>query len=75
VISFGVSNSDNSADTANLAVIQTTLDAQYSSTPYGQQGTFTAQLNGGPWNLEANTTDGSTVYENGYAMCYTPSGE
>lgn len=75
VITFGVSNSDNSTDTANLEVIQTTLDPEYSSTPYGQLGTFTAGLDGGPWNLQANTTDGSTVYENGYAMCYSPTGE
>lgn len=75
VITYGLSNSDNSTDTANLEVIQTTLDPEYSSTPYGQLGTFTAELDGGPWNLEANTTSGATVYENGYAMCYTSSGQ
>jgi hypothetical protein len=74
IVNFGLPNTDATDDTSNIEVIQTTLSPEESSTPYGQLGTIIAKLDGGPWNLQANTSDGSTVFENGYAMCFTASG-
>ena len=60
-----------------LSVRQTTLDPVAVTVNHGL-ATLTARLDGGPWNVDGessmSTPGNSYIYVNGYATCYTASG-
>jgi len=71
--SEGDATNDGEVDSVRL--IQSTLDPQSASTPIGTVGTMRARLDGTPFSLGANATGGQQVFTNGYADCYTASGQ
>ncbi|MGH3631672.1 MAG: hypothetical protein ACRDRL_30075 [Sciscionella sp.] len=60
---------------ANIRLLQQKNGAVTATAVRGTIGTLTANLDGGPFDLDANATDGSQVFVNGYALCGTSSGE
>lgn len=60
--------------TANLQVVQS-HSASVTASATGKVGTLTAKLDGGPFTLQANNSNGYQVFVDGYATCNTPSGE
>ncbi|MBL7487287.1 protein kinase [Frankia sp. AgB1.9] len=74
VVQFATKSSANSNSvTANLQLLQTSV-GPVAATSTGDVGTLTATLDGGPFELEANSSTGDYVYLNGYAVCNTYSG-
>lgn len=66
---------NDSSSTAYLQVVQSTLQPVTASAPGGEIGTLTAKLDSGPFELQADSSDGSQVFVNGYAICKTPSAQ
>jgi hypothetical protein len=66
---------EDSSSTAYLQVVQTTLRPVTSTAQKGTIGTLTAKLDGGPFELQADSSDGSQVFVNGYAICTSPSAQ
>ncbi len=67
-------NDTTSGDFAYEEVIQARSDAQYGKVGVDAIGTFHASLDGGPFYLEDSETVGDSIFMNGSASCYTPSG-
>jgi len=55
-------------------VVQNQTDEQVATEPNGSVGVLDASLDGSPFLIEANSTNGRTVYANGYARCSTQNG-
>lgn len=76
-ITFGITDVQGQSDsTSYIKVVTATRDPQVSSTPFDVLGSFTAQLDGRPWDLDVSdnvSSDGEMVV-NGIASCYTLSG-
>jgi len=73
---FGLdSNNSQPGEVANIQLIQGTLDPESSSTTQGSLGSATMRLDHGSWYLENNSTNGDLIYYNGWASCYSASGE
>jgi hypothetical protein len=53
----------------DVRVLQSSGTPIATSASFGQIGTLTATLNGGPFSIEVNDTDGSVIYYNGYVVC------
>lgn len=66
---------EGSSSTAYLQVVQTNLQPVTATAPKGTIGTLTAKLDGGPFKLQADSSDGSQVFVNGYAICTSSSGQ
>ena len=60
--------------TAHLEVVQSHSQPKTASAP-SSIGTLAVKLDGGPFQIQVNSTDGSPVAVNGYAICNSPSGE
>lgn len=63
-----------SATKANVRVVQSTRTPVVASVVRGSIGKLTSDLDGGPFEIQGNATDGLQVYINGYAICDSPSG-
>lgn len=61
-------------ETAYLQLIQSHSQPKTASA-YNSIGTLKANLDGGPFELQGDSSDGSQVVVNGYAICKSPSGE
>lgn len=76
-IDFAVRNRPSSGPhvIADARIVQANADPVEATTPMGTIGVLEADLNGGPFKLEANSTDASQVLANGTATCSTRSGQ
>lgn len=72
-IQFGTNDSTSGA-VAYAEVVQSSTDPQTRSVAAGAIATLSAKLDGGPFYVDVSETDDESVYVNGYASCYTPSG-
>lgn len=76
VIQFGMDdNRAKSGAIANIEVIQGSTAAQVAQTSTGHLGKLTASLDGSPFTINAQSTDGTSVVVNGFALCTTASGQ
>lgn len=71
VISFGADY--GGPLTINARVIQAGSPPVSAKAGYGQVGTLTASLNGGPFSLQFNDSNGTAVFLDGYAVCLPSS--
>jgi hypothetical protein len=60
--------------TSNVQLLQSKNPAVTASASRGSVGTLDVELDGGPFDLSANATDGESVKVNGYALCASSSG-
>jgi hypothetical protein len=80
-LTYAASGPDTLAsETASVEIVQTSLDPVLSSAPDATLQTFTASLDGGPWDWEYNATISENYYSNyvyytGSASCWSASGE
>jgi hypothetical protein len=72
-IQFGTNDSGSGA-LAYAEIVQSSTDPQTRSVAAGTIGTLSAKLDGGPFYVDLSETNDDSVYVNGYASCYTPSG-
>jgi len=61
-------------DSSNLQVLQTVASAATANAAHGSVGHLKVMLDGGPFDLEANSTTGDQIFVNGYALCASSSG-
>ncbi len=64
----------NVGQNSSVQLLQVGVPAVQSTTARGTVGTLTADLNGSPFTLEGNSSDGEQVFADGYALCHTVSG-
>ena len=70
VMNFAMDNRESKvASKANLRITQSREPVRTASTSHGTMGTLSTKLDGGPFDLEANSTEFAAVYVNGYAVC------
>jgi hypothetical protein len=74
-LQFSTDSSTDPGTTAYLQIVQVNLPPTTVSAAPGTVGTLTTKLDGGAFELQADSSDGSSVYVNGYAICSSPSGQ
>ena len=77
-VAFGITDdSGQTGDVAYVKVVTATRDPQLGSAPFGTVGSYTAKLDGRPWDLnlsEAANGGNEELVANGVASCYTLTG-
>lgn len=62
-------------EVANLRVIQSGAAPVVASATHGTLKTFTVSLNGGPFSVDAQSTNDSQIFFDGYGICTSETGE